>query len=217
MRVFAFLVLSQLFLGTATFSQETKLSEEFTSRLGKIESDSDEVKQSIREKYQRELEAVEEKRLAELKALMEDATKQADLDSALVIRDKIRELETIKASVDELLVEKPTEAQRRFVARILRSKWVPPVGETGYRPLSPNGFVFQGDGNMVPLEMAKDPKPKYRFRWAAITERQFVVLHDNGNICLFSLMPDGRLHRDLYGTHTQHNQYDFDTELLPLP
>jgi hypothetical protein len=217
MRVLTFLVLTQLFIGTAAFSQETKLSEEFASRLSKIESDSDEVKHAIREKYQRELAAVEEKQLAELKALMEDATKKADLDSAIVIREKIRKLETTKASVDELLVEKPTEAQSRFVARLLRSKWVPPSGEAGYRPVSPNGFVFRGDGYLVPIDMQKDPKSKPVHRWAAITERQFVVLHVSGNICLFTLLPDGRLHRDLYGDHNQLNQLDFDTELLPLP
>lgn len=216
MRVLTFLVLTQLFIGTAAFSQETKLSEEFASRLSKIESDSDEVKQTIREKYQRELAAVEEKRLVELKALMEDATKKADLDSAIVIRDEIREIETTKASVDELLIETPTEAQRRLVARLLRSKWVPPAGEPGYGKLSPNGFVFRSDGYMVPLDMAKDPKSKSHHRWAAITERQFVVLNGAGPLCLFSLLPDGRLHRDHYGDHNQHNQFDFDTELLPL-
>jgi hypothetical protein len=117
MRVLTFLVLTKLFIGTADFSQETKLSEEFASRLSKIESDSDEVKQAIREKYQRELAAVEEKRLAELKALMEDTTKKADLDSAIVIRDKIRELETNQPSVDELLTERPSEARATASSR----------------------------------------------------------------------------------------------------
>ncbi len=77
--------------------------------------------------------------------------------------------------------------------------------------------MFRDDGYMVPLDMAKDPKSKPSHRWAAISERQFVVLHVSGNICLFSLLPDGRLHRDLYGDNTQYNQLDFDTELLPLP
>lgn len=122
MRAITFIVLTQLFMGTVSFSQETKLSEEFASRLSNIESNSDEVKQAIREKYQQELTVVEDKQLAELKALMEEATKKADLNSAILIRDKIRKIETKKASVDELLVETPTEAKRRFVARILRSK-----------------------------------------------------------------------------------------------
>lgn len=198
------------------FGQEPKLGGDFADRIAKIEREAEEAKDEVRAKLSKEMAAIDDDQLVQLKKLIGEATQKADLDAAILVRDKVRALETTKASVDELLVEKPTEAQRRFVARLLRSKWVPPAGEPGYGKLSPNGFVFRSDGYMVPLDMAKDPKSKSHHRWAAITERQFAVLNGAGPLCLFSLLPDGRLHRDFYGDHNSHNQHDFDTELLQL-
>ncbi len=198
------------------FGQEPKLGGDFAHRMAKIELEAEEAKDEVRAKLSKEMAAIDDNQLVELKKLMDEATQKADLDAAILVRDKMQALESKQPPNDELPTLNENDAKRRFVAKLLQCYWIPPIGETGYRPISPNGFVFRSDGLMVPIEMAKDLRLKPTHRWAPISDRNFVVLNDQGNICLFTLLPNGRLHRDLYGDHNQFNQYDFDAEFLPL-
>lgn len=182
--------------------------------MTQIRQRAEEAKEQLRQKLLKEIIAIDSEQIMELRTLMEEATKAADLDSAIEVRDSIRKLEDKVPIEAESQDVSQSSAQRKFVAKLLQSYWVPPQNGRGYAAISSNGFVMRSDGYLMPIDIAGDLKRKSILRWAPVSERSFVVVNDNGYICLFTETSTGILQRVGYGFSSQDT---FDTRLQPLP
>jgi hypothetical protein len=202
-------VLAVLTFGMAS-AQEPAAQGTLAERLQSLDQSAEAAREQVRQKLAKEIAAIDSELLIELKKLMDDSTRNADLDGALAIRDRIQEIE--QAALDGVRTAEISESSstKKLFAKLTKSYWIfPPSG---------SGFTFRSDGYMMPIDQAGDPRKKSMHRWSAVTDTHFVILYNGGpmNVIFCTLLPNGFIRTENYGGKDSHVG-DVETKLLPLP